>query len=221
MTANAWLCVVLFVIFGLAALIVNRIQARAQRRRYGRLRRWAGANGWTVVESPQVNWPDRLPGAELGSGKVTLLLSGTVEGRSVAVGEYEHTYPEPGASGDRYTTDSYIVAGVWLDRQYAPFSLYETNLGEKVLRSIVGRSGVPLGYAPFDRKYRIVAADPVDIPRYLTPPLVADHVSGVAPLWSLQDSELIVYRPGTIDDPSRIPKAATEAIRMAQLLRVP
>jgi hypothetical protein len=219
MSASTWLCIALFVIISVAGLIVNRLLAHAQRRRYGRVRRWAEANGWTVVESPQVNWPDRLP----GGGRVTLLLSGVVEGRSVAVGEYQHTHPSVTASREHSrhdtTTTSYVVAGVRLDRRYAPFSLHKTDLGEKVLRSIVGRSTVPLGYGPFDRKHRIVAANPADIPRYLTPPLVNDLTAGVAPLWSIQDTELIVYRLGTID-PSRIPAAATEAIRMAQVLRV-
>jgi hypothetical protein len=216
---GAVLCFLLFVVFaalGAAGAVVRRSVVR---RRQRGLREWAEHNGWTYAETPHTDWGSRLPGGDPAG--VRHALSGTVDGRAVVVGEYAYSYTSRLASttdSRRTITYEFVVATVSIAHQYPAFGVHRRDAWSKLGRSLAGGGEPVLGYEPFDRQYYLVADNPVDISRWLTPPLVTEHVEGRAPLWSLRGRDLLIYREGRIFDPERILVAAQEAVRMAQFL---
>jgi hypothetical protein len=151
----------------------------------------------------------------------TPVMSGAVEGRAVTVGEYAYSYTsrlESTTESRRTITYEFVVATVPLTDRYPAFGVHRRDVWSKLGRSLLGGGEPALGYEPFDRQYYIVADNPMDIRRWLTPPLVTEHVEGRAPLWSLRGGDLLVYREGRASAPERILVAAQEAVRMAQFL---
>jgi hypothetical protein len=82
-------------------------------------------------------------------------------------------------------------------------------------RVLFGDGATAVGQEDFDRAYRVVSKDPRAV---LSPGLVAEHVAGRLPEWSLHGNELLTYRGGRIGDPATIPDQFTPLLRVAALL---
>jgi hypothetical protein len=218
---SGWLTLFCLALVVLAALggLVGLVQRLLRRRRLGAVRQWADLNGWAYAASPRTDWGSRLPGAKANG--VLVQLSTVVDGRPVAVGEYSYrdTTSEGRTGSVGPHTEHYVVAAVRLRDQYPSLAVRRKEPGNSLLRAL-GFGGPVLGYEPFDRRFLLEAADPGQIHRWITPPVVTEHLAGRAPQWVLRGSELVVYWDGKLTDPEGIPAAAASAVRMAQLLRL-
>ncbi|MGE7002961.1 hypothetical protein ACQKHK_12560 [Staphylococcus capitis] len=205
------------------------------RRRQDAIIRWAARSGWTIQKDAQVPFLNRLPGYE--RRKISLLLHSTISGRPVAVAEYSWTRANPGSSyadagdgildslvpdlfGDpSLNSHHFVVTAVRLPRPYPPLSVARRRHGLYGLRQkMAGGKAVSLDYPPFDDKFRVTTNQQELARRLLGPTLVAEHVDGRLPTWSVVDHDLISWRPGRLDDPEKIPEEIAPLLRVADLL---
>jgi hypothetical protein len=78
------ICVVL-VVLAVALMVLAGVMHRRQQERWRfAVRGWAKYHGWNADFAPQVDWPERLPGRNRRG--MSLVLSGAIDGRPVAVG---------------------------------------------------------------------------------------------------------------------------------------
>jgi hypothetical protein len=164
-------------------------------RRWVRLREWARDNAWTLVAEPVVDWGSRLPGGNKHG--VTLALSGAVGGRRTSIGEYSFDEAVTTTSGHTTTTHEYVVLVLHLDRPSGYLGVLPSDVLERWGRTLLG-VGTTIGVGDFDERHRVVG-DPGRASYALSAELVAAHVAGVAPPWTLYGTELVTWYPGRID----------------------
>jgi hypothetical protein len=164
-------------------------------RRWAQLRAWAHANAWTIVAKPVVDWGARLPGGNKHG--VTLALTGSVGGRRTSVGEYSFEESVTTRAGTTITTHEYVVLVLHLDRPSGYLGVLPCEVLERWGRSLLG-VGAPLGDDAFDDRHRVVG-DPATAAYELPGELVAAHIAGAVPPWTLYGTELVTWYPGRID----------------------
>jgi hypothetical protein len=206
---------VIVILFMLGPLLLDRSGSK----RVERIRQWAAGRGWTVTERPAVEWAVRLPGEKLpGENRrgVSLLVSGMVDGWAVGVADY--SYEEQ--TNDGPVTYHFVVTSVRLDEPYPPLAvrprgaLARSRLG----RAVFGADATATGHEAFDRKFRVQIEDPAPARTLLGPKLIAEHLAGRAPAWSLDGQDLLTWQAGRIKDPDQIPALASRLVRVAELL---
>ncbi|MGW4243456.1 hypothetical protein [Nocardia sp. NPDC004722] len=213
------------VIFGafFAVMIVVTVVAipltiRAERERKARIRDWAATYGWSFQERATAAWTGRVPGRNRRGIGVTV--TGRVGGRWVTVSEY--SYQTTRHSGEyRYTkTHFYIVAVALLDRPHPPLAVRYRGVISHLGRALFGDKPTATGNAAFDSRFRIDATDPAHAKAMVSPALIAAHLTGAVPQWSLVGNELLTYTTfsGKIQDPRLIPWYAGQISRVADLL---
>ena len=82
-------------------------------------------------------------------------------------------------------------------------------------QAIFGENAAATGHPDFDRQFRVKTKDLATSCALLGPALIAEHLTGQIPAWSLAGQDLLAWQEGKISDPSRI-----EALRAAGLVRV-
>jgi hypothetical protein len=203
----------------LVALVVVLVvvSARRERERLRRVRAWAGRHGWTVVPVPAVDWP-QLPGSR--RRRVSLLLSGTVGGWPVAVAEYSYETESMADSDGRRSTTTHrlVVTAVRLPVRHAAVAVEPRGAVSRLGRRLFGDGSAATGDEAFDRRFRVRAADPAAARWLVGPALIAEHLAGRVPTWSLAGTELLSWRPGQLDDPEAVPPLAAGLVRVANLL---
>jgi hypothetical protein len=85
----------------------------------------------------------------------------------------------------------------------------------KLGRALFG-TGSATGNAEFDKRFT-VAGDPLALP----PALVAAHLAGAVPGWSLYGTDLMTWRQGRIADPAQIFQLAAPLFPVADHLAGP
>ncbi|WP_141719411.1 hypothetical protein [Micromonospora peucetia] len=203
---------------GLAAIVV--VAHRQERERRDSWRRWAAHQGWTFTENPQVAWTGRVPGRNRRG--VRFALTGTMHGRPVGVAEYAYTetHTSTGADGNQTTssqTHAYVVAFVWLRRPFPDLAVAPRHVFSKLGRALFGSDGYATGNAEFDRQWRVGAAAPGQ-QALVGPTLLAAHLAGAVPAWSVRGPELITYRSGRLHDHTSVGSLVTPLITVADLL---
>jgi hypothetical protein len=206
---------------GLLALIVVLIvfSVRRERQRQARIRQWAERRGWTVTVRPRgIEWTSLLPGRNRRG--VSLLLSGTLYGRPVAIAEYSYTVTtSTGTSGGSTTvTYNFIVTVARLPAWYPPVAVQPRGAMSKLGRSIFGDNAAATGHEEFDRRFRVVTKDPAASRALIGPALVGEHLAGRIPGWSLAGQDLLTWQVGPIKDPSQLETVAAPVLRIADLL---
>lgn len=162
------------------------VSARRERARQARIRQWAANRGWTVTTRPGAfEWTSRLPGGNRRS--VSLILSGTAYGRPVGVAEYTYTTESmTDSSGNRSTTTHHlIVTLVRLPVSYAPVAVQPRGALSRLGRAIFGDRAASTGHEDFDRQFRVQTKDPATSRALVGPALIAEHLAGRAPPWSI------------------------------------
>lgn len=209
-------CFSLVVFLGVTVALVTFVSRRHRARRE-HLRQWTAQYGWTINESPSVDWGARLPGGNTGG--VSRTICGTFGGRPVCVGDYSHVDHYQNNDGTRSPVRvGYVVVVVRLPTPYPTVAVQPRGALSKLARALTGDGGTGIGAADFDRRFRIVADDPLAAQRLLVPALVAAHLAGEVPPWSILQNELMTYYPGNIDRPEQIPGLAAPLVRVADLL---
>jgi hypothetical protein len=218
-------CVLLGIGFIVLLVVLARRSAQRERERLHRLHGWAKRHGWTVTYRPAVTWSARLPGAN-GRG-ISLAISGVVNGRPVSVAEYSYTETSTSTSTDASghtststssTTHHLIVTVVRVPRSYPAVSVLPRGALSKLGRSLFGDGATATGHAEFDRAFRVRSKVPQVAVGVVGPALIAEHLAGRLPAWSLYGDELLVYQPGRLLDPERIPALTGPLLRVAELL---
>lgn len=206
------------VLFAIAATVVVLIalvvwRARQERAREAEISQWAVSRGWTVTPRPgAIEWTSRLPGSNRRG--VSLILSGTVAGWPVCVAEYSYTT----SSEDSTTTHRYIVTAARLAASYAPVAVQSRGGISRLGQAIFGDNAAATGDADFDRQFRVQTKDPATSRGVVGPALIAEHLAGQIPAWSLAGQDLLAWQQGKIGDPSRIEALAAGLIRVATLI---
>jgi hypothetical protein len=211
-----------FVLIGgvvVALLVVLVVVAvRRERERQRRIRQWAARYGWTVEVNPRVPWVARLPGHERCT--VSLLVRGIVRGWPVGVAEYSHTVSSSNQDGSTSRqTYSYLVTTVGLAQRYPPLAVEPRGALSRLGRALFGEGVAATGHDAFDRQFRIRTRHPVVARRVVGPDLIAEHLAGRVPAWSVADHDLLTWRrTNTLLDPEQIPALASPLVRVAELL---
>jgi hypothetical protein len=206
------------VVFGIALTVVVLIalvvwRARRERVREAEISQWAASRGWTFTPRPgDIDWTSRLPGNNRRG--VSLILSGTVYGWPVRVAEYSYTT----SSEDSTTTHRYLVTAVRLAAWYEPVAVQSRGGISRLGKAIFGDNAAATGNADFDRQFRVKTKDPATSHALLGPALIAEHLVGQIPAWSLAGPDLLAWQEGKIGDPSRIEALAAGLVRVATLL---
>jgi hypothetical protein len=219
MDVGAFGCVALvFVVVVLVIAVIGVVAFRAERARRDRIRQWATQNGWSVTYRPKVDWWAQLPGHNRRG--FTMLVAGTVAGSSVAVADYSYTEESMAdSSGHRSSwTHHYIVTAVRLDKSYPPITVQSRGALSSLGRSLFGDNAAATGNEPFDKQFRVRTKQPALSHTLLGPALMAEHLAGRVPAWSISGSDLLTWQSGTIKDPAQIPHLAGALVRVAQLL---
>ncbi|MEU1205632.1 hypothetical protein [Nocardia sp. NPDC005825] len=194
----------------LLLMIVHGIKAsNADRERKERLWQWARANGWQIQEHALVPWTDRLPGRRRqGLG---VMVTGMIGGRWVTIAEYTYT--------DTETTQHYVVVRIMLDRPHPSVAVERRGLGSQFERALFGDKPTATGNVLFDSCYAITAPDRSAAKTLVGPPLIAAHIEGRLPSWSLLGNELLTYTTaGKFQHPNQILAYAGPLLRVADLL---
>src|SRR5690349_24799127 len=199
---------VLAVVIPFAIVAQRREKARQQA-----LALWATQHEWQVVPKPHVDWGRRLPGGNKRG--VSLALSGVVGGRPVTIAEYSYTTATT-TNGTTSTTTHHFVLHVVVLREPMPtVAVYRRGGMSKLGRALFGDKATALGYEPFDRVYRVSAADPRLVRSVLMPALVTEHVAGRLPDRSLQGRELPSFRARRTHEPPTPPADLAPPVRLA------
>jgi hypothetical protein len=208
-----------------AILLLVLLAAAGRRRvhrRWAQLHKWAAANGWTLVAKPVVDWGSRLPGGDKHG--VSLALHGELAGRPCSVGEYSFsettTISAPdghGGStvGTTTTTHEYVVVVLHLDRASAYLGVQTLGVLSRWGHTLFG-TGSSMGHEQFDEQFRVVG-DPAAAAYPLSPELVAAHVEGTVPPWTLYGADLMTWYPGRVD-PAGIPELVGPVQQVAAML---
>lgn len=207
------LCVTPFAL--LIALVP--IAIRKERERKDRIREWAAAQGWSFQERASAAWTGRVPGRNRRGIGVTV--TGRMSGRWVSVSEYSYETTTHSGETTTTTTHHYIVAVALLDRPHPPLSVRRRGLVSVFGRALFGDKPTATGNALFDARFRIDAANPAHAKAMVSPALVAAHIAGAVPQWTLYGNELLTYTPisGRIKDPLLIPWYAGQISQVADL----
>jgi hypothetical protein len=176
---------------------------------------WAKRNGWEAAVRPRVAWTERLPGHNRWG--VTMLLTGEAGGREIAVGNYTYTTiteTKPAMAKTHFL----VVSVVRLPTPTASVSLHRRGPLSRFGRYLLGGSRIDTGNAKFDRKFRIRSKSRDEARSLIGPALIAEHLAGRVPTWSLQDGTLISYSHGQFRNPAHVPRRVAPLIRVADLL---
>jgi hypothetical protein len=216
-TGQFFIALTVVVVIVLIALTVWR--ARQERAREAEISQWAASRGWTVTpKAGAIEWTSRLPGTNRRG--VSLILSGTVSGWPVRVAEYSYTTTSSsgpdGASSS--TTHRYVVTAVRLAAWYAPVAVQPRGGISRLGKAIFGDNAAATGHPDFDRQVRVDTKDPATSHALVGPALIAEHLAGQIPAWSLAGQDLFAWQEGKITDPSRIEPPAAGLIRVATLI---
>lgn len=203
-------CVVATIVVAVA------VAGAPHRQRLDEMRRWAAANGWTYTPRPDVDWGRRLPGR--GRRGVSFAVTGTIDGRQVTVAEYR--YREINATTDQpsFRTHRYVLTVVWLSRPGPTVAVVRRGALSQFVRSLFGGGTSTTGDEEFDRGYRVATDDPAGAASVLGPDLVAGHVTGAFPDWSMRGDELMAFRAGQLAGTAGIIAEAGPLLRVAELL---
>ncbi|GAB0107193.1 hypothetical protein JMUB6875_61860 [Nocardia sp. JMUB6875] len=217
--ATAAVCIgIIFGIPVLVLIVVLPITLRVERDRKELIRGWAGLHGWMFQERSVAPWTARLPGRNRRGLGVTV--TGQLGGRWVTVAEYSYETSSGSGESSSTTTHRYIVAVVLLDRPHPPLAVRQRGLVSQFGRALFGDKPTATGNVLFDARFRIDAADPSHAKAMVGPNLVAAHIAGAVPQWSLVGNELLTYTPvsGKLRDPRQIPWYAGQLLHVADLL---
>lgn len=213
--APVFIAPVAFVV--VVAVVLIPIAIRSERRRRQRFENWAAAHGWTYALRPRADWAARMPGHSRRS--VGIALTGGLGGRWVTVADY--SYQTSSSSGDgssSTTTHHFIAVVVFLDRPHPRTAVVDRGPLSKLGRSLFGDKPTATADPLFDARFRITADDP-DYARWLIgPPLIAAHLTGTIPTWSVAGNELLAFQHGHLRNPESVPDLAAPLLRVADLL---
>ncbi|MET8651303.1 hypothetical protein [Nocardia aurea] len=200
-------------------LMVTTRSAQEEQRRSDALRQWAVHHGWQWAAAYPAPWTVRMPGANphgVGYG-----FTGIADGRRVTVTEYTHRTRKRRALDEgstRTVTHHHVVTIVHLDRPHPPVAVAARGVLSAFERAVFGERPVATGNLWFDNRFWIVSRDPGYVRHLIGPDLMAAHIAGVVPLWSVTGNHLVSYSPGRLNHLPAIPTHIAPLLRVASLL---
>jgi hypothetical protein len=183
------------------------------RARVAGLEKWALANDWRFVRHPAVDWPGRV--REHSTDRLKFALYGLVDGRAVAIAECDFS---SASNTSEPRTDPVVLLMAELRQPAQTVAVHRRTAWEQSDRRRALDRPTFVGVEAFDHEYRIVAPDPRAARAVVGPALIAEHVAGTLPDWSVQGREVLTCRPGQIGVFIGIPGQFTSVMRVADLI---
>ncbi|MBO2453321.1 hypothetical protein J4573_39930 [Actinomadura barringtoniae] len=191
----------LFVGFIVLLVVVGVQSAKAERQRVEGVQAWAAWHRWYLSHGDaQVPWRDRV---EYRRFRIQRLLNGDIGGLRASISDctYETQRSTTDANGQSQTTTvvhPIVVLTVQLTGVRPDMALAERGLGSRMARALGKAQQLETGYAEFDRRFTMAAADPWGAREYLSPALIQAQLSGQIPPWSLRGGELLIVVNGAL-----------------------
>lgn len=112
----------------------------------------------------------------------------------------------------------YLVTAVRLTASYPPLAVQPRGGLSRLGRAMFGDNAAATGYDTFDRQFRVHTRDPAYARTLVGLALIAEHLAGRVPEWSLAGYDLLAWQSGHLSDPHQIPTLAARLVRVAELL---
>ncbi|WP_431970789.1 hypothetical protein [Nocardia sp. bgisy134] len=207
-----FVAVLLTAVFG----VLLPLRARTRRAAGQTFDQWATRHGWRFAHSPHESWTARLPGHDPEGLGVTL--TGELGGRQVTVADY--CFQTNAWTGEivSTTTHRYVVVAMLLERPYPPVAVVDVAALSQPGSALFCDAPITTGHREFDDRFRVMAVDANYARLLVGPPVIAAHLAGVIPRWSLAGHELLTYRTGRLEDPDAISDLAAPLLHLASLI---
>ncbi|MET8779712.1 hypothetical protein AB0H49_28930 [Nocardia sp. NPDC050713] len=209
---------IVFVAVLLAAGFGVLLPLRVRRRRAAgqTFSEWGTPHGWRFEMAPLVPWTARLPGRNpTGLGAT---LTGELGGHQVTVADYSYQTSAWNGQIVHTTTHRFVVVVVLLERPYPPVAVVDVAALSEPGSALFSDVPVTTGHRDFDHRFRVTAVDTNYARLLVGPQLIAAHLEGVVPRWSLAGHELLSYQTGRLGDPDAIPDLAAPVLHLATLI---
>ncbi|GAB2832711.1 hypothetical protein GCM10027176_41220 [Actinoallomurus bryophytorum] len=171
---------------------------RAERHKRDTLYAWTMTNGWQMHEGDvNTSWRQRLSG--LRQFGIRRIVFSTVHGLPVTVADCHYTTES--TDGEGRSTSQRVNLSVFVARLpggWPDIEVRNRRMGSRFMRALGRQSPVEIGHAEFDRRFKVVTADPRAAHVLLSPALVDAHLRNQAPPWSLRGGELMTIEQGRL-----------------------
>jgi len=146
---------------------------------------------------------------------VEFAVYGLVDGRPVGIAECAFSGPSNNSGSP---AGPFVLLMAELRQPARTVAVHRRAAWEKNDRRRALDRPTFVGVEDFDREYRIVTPDPRAARAVVGPALIAAHLTGRLPDWSVQGTEVLICRPGHIGAFTRIPGQFKSIMRVADLI---
>ena len=161
------------------------------------------------------------PGGRLvgsGTGRVhrpgAFALYGVVAGRPVAIAECFLSTQNTA----KQEPEPFVLLMAGLRKPVPTIAVHQRLDWERTERRLALDRPTFVGDDAFDQEYRVVAPDPAAARAAIGPALIAAHVAGKLPDWSVRGTEVLTYRAGNVGMLTSIPNQFTSVMLIADLI---
>lgn len=203
-----WVVVAAAVLGGFLLLLVGA--GRHRPRRQDLIQQWAEDHGWVFTTSQPKEWPAQL--ATPPGHRFILMVTSTAFSRPVRVIEHGAVIAPAGV------IHWYVATVIKLTTAHPPLAVMDRGPLSRLARTRFGYGATATGDKEFDRRFRVRTRHPELVSTVLSPALIAEHLAGRVPTWSLAGRDLVTQQFGSIHDPREIPERVVSLMRVADLL---
>jgi len=208
------LCLGGILAFAAVVVVLGRLRAGEA---MATLESWARTSGWTIERQPDTGWTRRVSGRD--DDRVTFAVRGVVDGRAVAVAEYHYSKAYNGALGRRGQTYDRVLLVAQLRRPARTVAVSRRKSWQRSQHFMERDRPTSVGVEAFDLEYRVEAPDVRAVRMVIGEHLIAEHIAGRLPDWSVEGTEVLTYRDGRLGgDLSGIPTQFSAILRVAELI---
>lgn len=204
-----WVAVAAAVLSGFLLLLVVAGPHRP-RRQQDRTQQWAEDHGWAFTTSPPMEWPAQL--ATPPGHRFILMVTSTAFSRPASVIEHGAVIATAGV------IHQYVATVIKLTTAHPPLAVMDRGSLSRLARTRFGYGATATGDEEFDRRFRVRTRHPELVSTVLSPALIAEHLAGRVPTWSVAGRDLVTQQFGSIHDPHEIPERVVSLMRVADLL---
>jgi hypothetical protein len=206
------LSAIVIAIFLVAGVVLILLVWQYDQARKSGLRKWALANDWRYVRRPAIDWSGRV--RDGFTGPVAFALYGVVAGRPVAIAECFLSKQ----NSAKQEPEPFVLLMAGLREPVPAVAVHRRLDWERTERRLALDRPTFVGDDVFDQEYRVVAPDSAAARAVVGPALIAAHVAGKLPDWSVRGTEVLTYRAGDVGMFTSIPNQFTSVMLIADLI---
>jgi len=172
---------------------------------------FAVSRGWdfTVADSSLAG---RWAGTPFGQGekrRVTNVIRGTSEGRTLTAFDYEFVTTSSSNGGRDSSTQRFAVVVLGMPAYLPTLEVVPETVADRVASAVGVARDIDLESEDFNRKFRVAAANPKLASDVLTPRTMDLLIARPALAFRTQGSDIVSWAPGTIDPVEVLMRAST------------